>query len=305
MANLILSHADGATETIQTDMQISGPPDTENLDGAFHWPLAADAVLPGTRFAIELLETAHSQYGTTEPGVGVRVPKSGTEDLNISDALMELNMVLVPFASPGQSGVSIGPTDRGEVETALMEFTPIQKAIVDWRDPIPQSKFYDHPEEAWTDIHDLRTALELAPNQYLHVLLDPTTCCNKETFDFTGLGGNPGASKSAEDAQKRSAMVMILVDVGSAAPFIVHELGHNHGLKHAPCGDVDDVDPAYPYPGGLTRTDGYGILTEKLYSGNPDIAHPFYDMMTYCWPVWFSDYHFEAMRKRIEIISSW
>ena len=305
LADLILTAPDGATGTRRCAIVVDGPPDAESIEGAFYWRLHAEDVIPGTRFAIELKETAHSQKGTSKPELGARTPKTGDADMGIGDATMTLDMVLVPLIPPGRDSVPIEAADKTAVETALMELLPVQEISVDWQPAQPQSKFYEHPEEAWRDIHDLRAALGLAPDDYLHVLLDPTTCCNNEAFDFTGLGGNAGATQDDEDSNKRSAMVMIKEDVASAALFIVHELGHNHGLKHAPCGDVDKLDHAYPYPNGLTHTQGYGILSDKLHSGDPTISHPYYDMMTYCWPVWFSDYNFEAMRKRIELVSSW
>lgn len=78
---------------------------------------------------------------------------------------------------------------------------------------------------------------------------------------------------------------------------IAHEVGHNFGLMHAPCG-APDVDPEFPYPFGLIGQWGFDIPNEELF-------HPLLtlDLMGYCaGPRWISDYHFDkALRWRLDI----
>ncbi|MEP6572970.1 MAG: CARDB domain-containing protein [Gemmatimonadota bacterium] len=79
-------------------------------------------------------------------------------------------------------------------------------------------------------------------------------------------------------------------DKGSSAGDIaVHELGHNFGRQHAPCGTTP-FDINYPYAGAIIGVYGYdqgtGVL--KSPSGNTDV-------MSYCSPNWVSDYNYEAV----------
>ena len=57
-------------------------------------------------------------------------------------------------------------------------------------------------------------------------------------------------------ADKRFALQIFLL-AGSFA----HELGHNFGRNHAPCGSPPNVDPAYPYPGADIGTLGCDIFS--------------------------------------------
>jgi len=74
---------------------------------------------------------------------------------------------------------------------------------------------------------------------------------------------------------------------------VAHELGHNHGRVHAPCGNPSGPDPQYPHPGGVT-----GVWTHDLYSfaiGLTDSVAALdplrgRDLMSYCTPVWTSDH---------------
>jgi hypothetical protein len=78
-----------------------------------------------------------------------------------------------------------------------------------------------------------------------------------------------------------------------AGETLPHEVGHNHGREHAPCGDAADVDPVYPYQGGLIGVWGYDRRDGSLLP--PDLA----DIMGYCNPQWISDYTYQALLERV------
>ena len=76
---------------------------------------------------------------------------------------------------------------------------------------------------------------------------------------------------------------------------IAHELGHNLGLHHAPCGGAGDPDPSFPHPHGSAGAWGYNFARGELV--RPSIP----DVMSYCGPPdGISDYHFaNALRYRL------
>jgi hypothetical protein len=78
--------------------------------------------------------------------------------------------------------------------------------------------------------------------------------------------------------------------IGSlAAETYAHELGHNLGLLHAPCGGAANPDPQYPYPTGETGHSGFNVVTGQVV---PGIS---YDLMSYCAPTWISDYSYRRL----------
>ncbi|MCY4645539.1 MAG: M66 family metalloprotease [Gammaproteobacteria bacterium] len=76
---------------------------------------------------------------------------------------------------------------------------------------------------------------------------------------------------------------------------IAHELGHNMGLRHAPCGGAADPDPSFPHPDGSAGAWGYDFARGELV--RPETP----DLMSYCGPPdGISDYHFaNAFRHRL------
>ena len=76
---------------------------------------------------------------------------------------------------------------------------------------------------------------------------------------------------------------------------IAHELGHNLNLLHANCGGPAGVDRSYPHVNGTIGAWGYDFA-----DGGTVVRFSMPDLMSYCQPVWISDYHFtNALRYRL------
>lgn len=71
---------------------------------------------------------------------------------------------------------------------------------------------------------------------------------------------------------------------------MAHELGHNLGRPHAPCGGANGQDPGFPYAGGKIGMWGLDLNTLALKS-----PFVYADLMGYCSPSWVSDYSWSAM----------
>lgn len=75
----------------------------------------------------------------------------------------------------------------------------------------------------------------------------------------------------------------------SASGVAAHELGHNFGRSHAPCGGAGSPDPGYPYPGGVTGVWGYDLVAGILKAPTST------DLMGYCGNNWISDYTYAGV----------
>ena len=76
----------------------------------------------------------------------------------------------------------------------------------------------------------------------------------------------------------------------SGSGVMAHELGHNMGRSHAPCGGAGGPDPSFPYAGGKIGVWGLDVAT--LAAKDPAT---YVDLMGYCSPDWISDYNWSAI----------
>ncbi|MEP7226733.1 MAG: hypothetical protein ABI785_05190 [Gemmatimonadales bacterium] len=86
---------------------------------------------------------------------------------------------------------------------------------------------------------------------------------------------------------ERTALGWDAMPSGSAV--LAHELAHNWGRNHAPCGGPAGLDPTYPYSDGRTGAYGLDVAAQSL---KPPTTS---DIMGYCDPKWIGDYNYEAI----------
>ncbi|MBL8954075.1 MAG: hypothetical protein JNK82_25085, partial [Myxococcaceae bacterium] len=75
----------------------------------------------------------------------------------------------------------------------------------------------------------------------------------------------------------------------------VHELGHNMGREHSPCGGAQNADPQYPVANARLDTQGWDYVSNRVIQ--PTQAH---DVMAYCDPQWVSNYVYTRVQQFLE-----
>lgn len=224
------------------------------------------------------------------PGVSVRVvavpdqptaagdprqfPRDGTPlALDVSDVpLFKITLLPVEHRPTGSRG-DVSTANAEEYLRDLRHMFPVSD--IDWE---VRSAFVTDTRpvafEDWGEIlRDVRSLqVAEASDRYYYGVLP-----NEVTENFGGLGYRPGRAAIGYDRMPFGVGVL------------AHELGHNFGRRHTPCGDPGGVDRAYPYDNANIGVTGYNVETGEVFS-------PFtQDFMSYCNPVWISDYSYEAI----------
>ncbi len=91
---------------------------------------------------------------------------------------------------------------------------------------------------------------------------------------------------------------LIWDDLGSANAVLAHELGHNFGRYHAPCGNPGGVDFNFPRGDGSIGDLGWNPgSTTSVAASTPDL-------MSYCEPAWTSAYTYTGVLARRDAVAA-
>jgi hypothetical protein len=118
--------------------------------------------------------------------------------------------------------------------------------------------------------------------------------------DYCDQGCILGIAPQAELIEIGSRVAMI-VDFGmkSEGGTLAQELAHAMGRMHADCGGPQFVDPDYPYGRGTLGVPGWDLFDKSII--DPDGRY--HDFMSYCGPVWTSDYTWAGIFERMEDVA--
>ena len=90
----------------------------------------------------------------------------------------------------------------------------------------------------------------------------------------------------------------------AARETVAHELGHNFGRPHAPCGGPANPDPGYPFPEAEIGVAGWDAWSAST-GGRGEYQSPATkDLMSYCRPLWISEYNYRKMMEGRSALSS-
>jgi hypothetical protein len=162
--------------------------------------------------------------------------------------------------------------------------------------------------DGWDDaldrLYQLRADAAPAHDVFYYGAMAPADTFAKYCMGDCVLGYSIVAEDT--DVDSRGSIGITVFQDGSgtrdAWDTVAHELGHALGREHAPCGisDPTDIDPRYPYDnaamGGI-----YGFDFDSMKLVKP---RPAKDVMSYCAPVWVSDYTYRGIFDRLDFIAS-
>ncbi|MEN0064995.1 MAG: M66 family metalloprotease [Myxococcota bacterium] len=283
-------------ETLIVEQRVQRASLTADLDSTFNFKLTGDQIRQGTEFFFELRET-----DVTRPG-------GRAEDTTFNSAVEgngfnprptdTLTLVIIPliYEADGSNRVpDISDEHVEEMRLAMYALYPASDVVIrveeprSWSEPVSSTS-----GQEWTNlliaVSNLAAGAQEAPNTYYYGLFDPASSIGV----YCQRGCTLGLSTLATTAEAFPRASIGLGYRGIAASTLVHEVGHAHGRPHAPCGGARGTDPDYPYDDAAIGVWGYSINNDEL--REPSRV----DMMSYCDPIWISDYNFALLHDRID-----
>lgn len=248
--------------------------DESMLDGSVNGVIPASAMVPGARMVVEL---DPENLVPKAAGSQTRYPAEGSMALDIVE-VQPVRHIIVPTVSQATENESV--VSWASTMTADHPYMSLLRALM------PMGEFE-------LEIHEtFRTASLGTFGDWAQWLDDMGTMFRQEGRRGYYYGATHQAAGGLLGIAYRGVPYSVGVNQNDTH---THEVGHNMGLAHAPCGNPSLVDPNYPYAGGDIGVWGYDFFRNAL-KGPRD----FKDVMTYCGPVWISDYFFGiATRHRL------
>ena len=242
--------------------------DEGSLPASINADVPGWVIAPGLEMVIEV-----DPGGDPASGLRTRLPETGRMAVQVVD-VPPFNLTVVPFLwveDPDRSVLAAteGLTADDDLFRLTQDLLPVGEFSLRVRDYVWSSvePVYEHTTTMLRETALVRAA-DGSDGYYMGVL------------KTGGAGGDRGRKTFLSRLDGET---------------IAHELGHNLGLMHAPCGNLS-YDPYYPHADGSIGSWGYDFRTGRL------VPPESKDLMSYCSSLantWISGYHFsKALRYR-------
>ncbi len=270
------------------------------LSSTINFDVPGEAITVGMGYRVELLQDEALATGVNTAAL---YPDSGSFAKLAVETVGKLVITLVPVKYAADGSDRLPDTSAAQLqryEDLFYAMYPVPEVQISVR---AQPLSWNSPVEAggngWdlllNAIADLRNQDGVANNEYYYGIFAPASShgayCSGGCVAGLGFIGNPNNSGTR-------AAIGLGYSGDSSAETAVHELGHNHGRPHAPCGAVANADPSYPYNGASIGVYGYNLISKTLYA-----PETFVDMMSYCNPAWISDYNYKKLYEQAKFVN--
>jgi hypothetical protein len=277
-----------STVTIPPPLGLTGAPtapDESSSNKSWNYVIPGSMIQPGLRIEAEV-----------DPGL--LVPESNDGDNVFAPAAAIIRTVPtldVTFVPVLQKGIPAGRRVPGNVTTgnaaSFMQVTrdmyPIDAYNTVLHTPYTTATFDtlqdDNGNNAWGTILDEIRVLQVteATSRYYYGVA-------KVSYT-NGVAGVAYVSNPATFPPQVARAGLGWDYIPSGSIVAAHELGHNWGRNHAPCGGPSGIDPNYPQTDGTTGGYGYDLSTSTI---EPPSSS---DIMGYCDQKWISEYTYSAV----------
>jgi len=232
-------------------------------------------------------------------------PKEGYADLNARDPRGPLTIELIPVRYEADGSGRLPDTSDAQLERFrehFMQRYPVAEVDISIGSTLVWNSSVLPNGQGWDTLLDavLQRRWSEHPDRdvYYYGLFSPALSLANYCQAGCIAGLSPLTENANDDWGRASLGLGFPGD--SSAGTMVHEVGHAHGRRHAPCGLFgQQSDNQYPHDDASIGVWGYDLLGHSL--RDPD---DYTDFMAYCEPTWVSDYSYDGLFDRIRAVNN-
>jgi hypothetical protein len=289
----------GGVQEFEAGGLVTDPSSDAVLESSLNFDVPAEAIRPDTKVSLKL------HIGDDCPNQGIRTyPPAGGYPLATTDTGV-LKVVLVPIQYNADGSGRLPNLAEDQVQRyrdLLMAIYPTRQVEITVREAVSSAVALTN-STGWPNMLEAlreQRARDGAPNDaYYYGLVEPAV-------NFTTYCRSTCVAGLSYLVDNLSATRLVGLGVGFitgsiAGETLIHEIGHQHGRGHSPCGGGAGEDKNYPHPLG-----GIGEWGLDMRFAPPRLQNPATrkDLMGYCNPQWISDYTYAAIATRRTAISA-
>jgi hypothetical protein len=246
---------------------------------------------PGATYSVAIYEKKSFVSGHDVLD-GVRLPSVGEWPLD-ARAAPRFRAEIVPVVTRITAAPTIDATRLANFRGMLAALYPVSDIELTVADPMV-------------------TTLDLTDDTQWPILLGQLAArraaagVDPDVFDYGAVGpipmaatGGIAATLTVELPYWRVACGQLSGNPDNEAFIFAHELGHSIGRSHAPCGNPGGPDYAYPYD-----LASIGVPGLDLRDGTIHEPGKYVDFMSYCAPVFVSDYGAAALFESLDRLAT-
>lgn len=290
----------GFTKVVSATTTISAASQEFDLGTTINVMIPGTYLQPNSVYTVVLNADGGSSPSGSSPA---KFPQDGSfTDLPAKQGGERLRVMIVPVQYGADGSNRLPDTSDEQIKRyreIFYKLYPAATVEISVRDPWPWAQGINPTGQGMNTVLDalgkLRTADQPDPDVYYYGAFAP-----RDSFGtYCGGGCITGLSPIGQPYS-----VGVGFTGGGSAETAAHEVGHAHGLSHAPCGGAGGPDPAYPtdpsHAQGKIGVWGYDPIANKLIDPLPPSAQlaP-HDVMGYCNNDWISDFHYDKLFKQL------